>query len=155
MTLAVVCHANIRYTTDIWILSSRNHSSLARLADLSARWLGLGFDMATILSFFVGILVGAFGVYLLLRKSKTSGGIAAYTDQRSGEKQNRKERIMAALKEKGTVTNDEVEKLLGIADATATKYLQELEREGRIEQIGTQGRFVHYKIRENPSARTS
>lgn len=104
--------------------------------------------MAVLLSFFVGILVGALVVYLLLRKSKTSGSsIAAYTDQRSNEKQNRKERIITFLKEKGTITNNDVEKLLGIADATATKYLQELEREDRIEQIGTHGRFVRYKIR--------
>lgn len=96
----------------------------------------------------LGGLVGALVVYLLLGKRKTSGSsIAAYTDQRSNEKQNRKERIMTFLKEKGTITNNDVEKLLGIADATATKYLQELEREDRVEQIGTRGRFVHYKIR--------
>lgn len=103
--------------------------------------------MAIILSFFAGILIGAFIVYLLLGWKKTSGGIAEYTEQRSSKKQNGKEKIITALREKGTITNNDVEKLLNIADSTATSYLQELEREGRIEQIGTQGRFVHYKIR--------
>lgn len=103
--------------------------------------------MTTILSFFAGILVGAFVVYLLLSWRKAPGGIAEYTDLRSSEKQNRKERIITALKEKGTITNNDVEKLLNIADATATNYLQQLEQEGKIKQIGTRGRFVHYKIR--------
>jgi Fic family protein len=103
--------------------------------------------MVTLLSFLAGIFVGAIGAYLLLGKRKTSGSIAAYTDQRSREKQNRKERLMTVVKERGTITNNDVEELLNIADSTATNYLQELEREGKIEQIGTQGRFVHYKIR--------
>lgn len=103
--------------------------------------------MALIFIFFAGIIIGALAVYLLLGKRKTSGGIAVYADQRSNEKQNRKERIITALKKNDTITNNDVEKLLNIADSTATNYLQELEQEGKIEQIGTQGRFIHYKIR--------
>lgn len=103
--------------------------------------------MALIFIFFAGILVGSIVVYLLMSGKKTSGGIAVYADQRSNEKQNRKERIITALKEKGTIANNDVEKLLNVSDATATNYLQELEREGKIEQIGDQGRFVHYKLR--------
>ncbi len=39
------------------------------------------------------------------------------------------------------------ETALGVSDATATNYLQELEREGRIEQIGERGRFVTYRLK--------
>lgn len=103
--------------------------------------------MIAFLLVLTGLVIGILVTYLVMRKQKITGGIAAYTEQRSTEKQKRKERIVAVLKEKDTITNNDVEKLLNISDATATNYLQELEREGLIEQIGTQGRFVHYKIR--------
>jgi Fic family protein len=42
-------------------------------------------------------------------------------------------------------TNNDIEKLLGVSDATATRYLDELEEEGLIEQIGKTGASVYYK----------
>lgn len=42
------------------------------------------------------------------------------------------------------VTNDEVEKLLRVSDATASRYLSQLEKEGRIKQNGKTGRGVSY-----------
>ena len=42
------------------------------------------------------------------------------------------------------VTNDEVEKLLHVSDATATRYLSALEKEGRIRQVGKTGHGVVY-----------
>ena len=42
------------------------------------------------------------------------------------------------------VTNDEVEKLLHVSDATATRYLSALEKEGKIQQVGKTGRAVEY-----------
>jgi len=42
------------------------------------------------------------------------------------------------------VTNDEVEKLLHVSDATATRYLSALEKEGKIRQIGKMGTGVAY-----------
>jgi len=45
------------------------------------------------------------------------------------------------------VTCNEIEELLDISDSTARKYLNELEEEGKIEQIGKTGRGVTYKIK--------
>ena len=42
------------------------------------------------------------------------------------------------------VTNDEVEKLLHVSDATATRYLSALEKEGKIQQVGKTGKAVEY-----------
>jgi predicted HTH transcriptional regulator len=62
--------------------------------------------------------------------------------------QNRKhmklEKIVEHVNAKGHITNDEVEKLLHVSDATATRYLSQLEREGKIKQIGTTGKAVTY-----------
>jgi len=42
------------------------------------------------------------------------------------------------------VTNDEVEKFLHVSDATATRYLSQLEKEGKIKQNGKTGKGVSY-----------
>jgi len=85
-----------------------------------------------------GIVVG----YYFAVRRKTRDAV----DKRSVEKEEnlRKVREYAAGREE--VTNNEIEKLLNISDATATRYLDELEREGVLKQIGRTGRFVRYKI---------
>lgn len=53
-------------------------------------------------------------------------------------------KIMALFAKQTVVTNDEVEKLLHVSDATATRYLSELEKRGKLRQLGTTGRGVSY-----------
>ena len=48
------------------------------------------------------------------------------------------------LRRAGIITNDEVEKLLHVSDATATRYLSALEKEGKIQQVGKTGKAVEY-----------
>lgn len=98
----------------------------------------------------IGIFIGACGMYLALRRRRVVcelHGVASYVERQQAEKQARKARILELLKEKGTVTNDDVESALGVSDATATNYLSELERERKIEQIGERGRFVSYQLK--------
>ena len=45
------------------------------------------------------------------------------------------------------ITNDDIEKALGVSDATATRYLDKLEEDGKIVQIGKEGRFVKYHLK--------
>ena len=54
------------------------------------------------------------------------------------------EKILELLKAKEKITNDEVEKFLHVSDATATRYLNELEKEGKIKQVGKTGKAVMY-----------
>lgn len=53
--------------------------------------------------------------------------------------------ILNLFAERQTVTNDEVEKLLHVSDATATRYLEQLEKEGKIKQVGKTGKGVVYE----------
>ena len=55
-------------------------------------------------------------------------------------KQKKLTKIVEHTKQKGSVTNDDVEKLLHVADATATRYLSQLVREGKLKRIGPQKR---------------
>ena len=59
-------------------------------------------------------------------------------------KRKKLEKILEALNTKGKITNDEVEKLLHVSDATATRYLSALEKEGKIQQVGKTGKAVEY-----------
>ncbi len=54
------------------------------------------------------------------------------------------EKILEFLNTKGKISNDEVEKLLHVSDATATRYLSALEKEGKIKQVGKTGKAVEY-----------
>lgn len=59
-------------------------------------------------------------------------------------KRNKLDRIMGLFVKQASITNDDAEKLLHISDATACRYLGILEKEGKIKQFGTAGRWVSY-----------
>ena len=52
-------------------------------------------------------------------------------------KRKKLDKIMNLFLKKQSITNDEVEKLLHISDATATRYLQQLEKEEKVRRQGT------------------
>jgi predicted HTH transcriptional regulator len=62
--------------------------------------------------------------------------------------QNRKrkkiDRILDLFAKRTNITNDEVEKFLHVSDATATRYLEILEKENKIRQTGKTGKGVVY-----------
>jgi len=102
--------------------------------------------------FFMGLFLGMLLIYFLLKKQQKetiSYGVSSFVEKQHSEKQSRKEKILSVLKEKGDIRNKEVEELLGVSDATATNYLQELEREDLIEQVRKRGRFVFYRLKIN------
>ena len=59
-------------------------------------------------------------------------------------KRKKLEKIMALFLQHSKITNDEVEKFLHVSDATATRYLSQLEKEGKIKQSGKTGKAVVY-----------
>ena len=61
-----------------------------------------------------------------------------------GRKRKKLDKILEFVITKGSVTNDQVEKLLHVSDATATRYLTQLEKEGKLKQEGKTGKSVKY-----------
>jgi len=59
-------------------------------------------------------------------------------------KRRKLEKIMGMFLKKASITNDQVEKLLHVSDATATRYLEQLEKESKIKQVGKTGKEVSY-----------
>ena len=94
----------------------------------------------------VGVLVGGLLVWLI---KKRKSGLAGFNLKRQQAKSQAKGEILKLLKDKTSISNNDVEKLLSVSDATATNYLQELENEGRIVQIGKTGRSVSYSLKTN------
>ncbi|KKU57964.1 MAG: hypothetical protein UX81_C0027G0006 [Parcubacteria group bacterium GW2011_GWA2_47_12] len=58
-------------------------------------------------------------------------------------------KIMEYMKTHDRISNNEVEALLGVSDATAERYLQQLQESGFLKQVGESGRGVYYEIGEN------
>jgi len=59
-------------------------------------------------------------------------------------KRKKLDKIMTLFAKQTKITNDEVEKFLHVSDATATRYLSQLEKEGKIKQSGKTGKSVFY-----------
>lgn len=53
-------------------------------------------------------------------------------------------KIMELFAKQTAITNDDVQGLLRVSDATATRYLTELEKRDKLKQVGTTGRGVSY-----------
>ena len=68
-----------------------------------------------------------------------------YSQKQVKEKAENLQKILDFIADRGKVTNNEVEKLLGVSNATAERYLDELEKDGKLKQIGKTGQSVYYQ----------
>lgn len=91
-----------------------------------------------VLLIFLTVSIFIIWYFLDTRKSKT---------WRSKKTQKNKEKILALFSTQENVSNNNIEKFLGVSDATATRYLNELEQDGKIEQLGKTGRGVKYRLK--------
>ena len=97
--------------------------------------------------FFILILVIIALTYFLIRKWNTHEiyPLDKINQIRENQKEDAKDKIMVLFKNQDTVHNKDVENLLSVSDATATNYLEELEKESKITQYGHIGRGVFYR----------
>ena len=57
-----------------------------------------------------------------------------------------KERIIELVRKQKRITNIEVQEILLVSSSTAWRYLEELEREGVLRQVGDLGSEVYYEL---------
>ncbi|MBM2820747.1 MAG: deoR-type protein [Candidatus Berkelbacteria bacterium] len=110
------------------------------------------------MNIFIAILVGVMAgiiIGLFLKRSPKSRGKASAleTEGRVGltnelieEKQKNLEKARAFIRGKEKITNDDLQKELGVSDATIVRYLNDLEAEGLIRQVGKTGQSVYYDV---------
>lgn len=85
-------------------------------------------------------LVGiALGMYIA-RRNVNAGFIAKQMEQKTENKK----KILEFVQTHGKIQNNDVEKLAEVSNATAERYLDELEKEGKLAQHGTIGQNVFY-----------
>ncbi|KKW11189.1 MAG: hypothetical protein UY50_C0019G0017 [Parcubacteria group bacterium GW2011_GWA2_49_9] len=102
--------------------------------------------------FLIGVVAGVGGTLLwqwvVAQKKKpldTARGKESLIERQKREKEEDKERIYGLLESNTPLTVGHVEMMLGIPESTATRYFDELEKEGKVRQVGTTGRDVHYE----------
>lgn len=98
--------------------------------------------------FYVTILLIVIFVFHRCRKFCPNGtaGFAGYNRKQHEKKEARKLHIRTLLEAKGQISNGDVQKVLKISDSTVALYMQELEDEGIVEQVGKHGRSVRYRL---------
>lgn len=72
-------------------------------------------------------------------------GLAEYNLKLQEKKQEAKNKILEMLNGKRKVSNQDVVKMLGISSMSVVRYLDELEKEGKVKQIGKTGKKVFYQ----------
>ena len=93
--------------------------------------------MNFILGLIVGLIIGGAGVYFLMKGNRAPGKEAQTEPENFNpaveEKRQNMEDLEKYIAQKTAdekITNDEVQNLLKVSDATATRYLNDLEKEG-------------------------
>ncbi len=92
----------------------------------------------------VGIVLGMILTRMLAGKVEQ---VSVLSERQDREKAEYRQRILEffAIEVGKRVVNDDVQKLLSVSDATATRYLEELEVDGLIRQVGVTGHAVYYE----------
>lgn len=88
------------------------------------------------------------GVSIVLpdKKSLMARLFVKWKEKMFDRKEQRLEKIMFEVKKNKKITNTEVCKLLRISQATATRYTEELLKQGKLKQAGA-GRSAYYEIK--------
>ena len=80
-------------------------------------------------------------------------GICTVAVDRTVRKQGNMEKIMSLFArstssgQAAELSNFEIRKALGVSSRTAVRYMDELEKEGRVEQVGKIGHTVTYRVK--------
>lgn len=65
-------------------------------------------------------------------------------DKQAQEKALHLEKIKEFMQDKDKVANKDIAEMLGISEATAVRYFDELEKTGFLKQVGKTGKYVFY-----------
>ena len=112
--------------------------------------------MSYLLLITIGVVVVVAFVFWVARKEAEKHGTSTGEEfvgicksavETASQKEGRKESALALLREHGKLSNAEIRKELGVASRTVVKYMDELEKEGKVEQVGIVGRAVTYRLR--------
>jgi predicted HTH transcriptional regulator len=79
-------------------------------------------------------------------QEEDASGLESFNAKRQKKIEGCKDKIVEAIKKKGSIQTGEVSEMLDVSRNTAYRYLEELEKENRVEQTQESGRAVHYRL---------
>lgn len=97
------------------------------------------------MNYLIIIIVAIAGIALGMYISRR--GKSPFISEQMETKVENKQKILVYVQEYGKIQNNDVEKLVGVSSATAERYLNELEKEGKLTQNGTIGQNVFYSLK--------
>jgi len=109
-----------------------------------------------LISIIIFLAVVVAGLFIFARREAKKHGTSAKEEfvgicksavETASQKEARKQKLLAFLKEKEELSNSEIRKALGVSSRTAVRYLDELEKEGKVEQVGKIGHAVTYRLK--------
>ena len=100
--------------------------------------------MTYIISGIVGLVIGI--VISRMTASKPTKEKRDIIAEQKAEYVRNMAKLSDFIEDKKEVTNNEVESHLSVSDASAERYLDDLEKSGKLKQIGKTGHLVKYKV---------
>ncbi|MFC1615069.1 DUF977 family protein [Patescibacteria group bacterium] len=94
----------------------------------------------------VGIAGIVLGSYFARGRFEVDGASSLITEQ-SKKKGENKAKILEFLEDNEKVTNNDVERICKVSHATAERYLNQLEKNGKLTQHGKIGQNVFYTLK--------
>ena len=97
------------------------------------------------MNYVILIIVAIAGIALGMYFARRNKG--DLISEQAKQKAENKKKILEFVQVNGKIQNNDVEKLTNVSNATAERYLDELEKEGNITQQGITGQSVFYIIK--------
>ncbi len=102
------------------------------------------------MTWLVGVLILIIAVLLVLLFSRQvreqAVGICNFTMEQSVKKSQNKQKILSLFEKEKSLSNEEIRDALGVSYRSVTRYMDDLEEEGKVRQIGETGRGVVYTL---------
>jgi len=99
--------------------------------------------MSQFFVFILGFVAGVVSVKMWSKNTPEAG--SDIIEKQAKEQEENQKKVREYFEAHNRVTNDDIQRILGVSDATATRYLEALEKEGLIRQVGGKGRGVFYE----------
>ena len=94
--------------------------------------------MASLIYFFLGLIIGVVLV-LIFRRGK----------EIVEKKEENKKKIIELFEGRAGLSNSDIRESFGLSDRSVVRYMDELEKEGKVEQVGDIGRNVVYRLKNH------
>ena len=125
-------------------MSSKTEGTVAIVAALLVLFSAM-LDSRVSLTIAVIALVG-FGIYKLRKKPDVAVPVVESKNKQTEDKEREKKAMLDFMVSGNQpLTNERARMMLGISEATATRYFDELQKEGKIKQVGKEGAHVFYE----------